>query len=365
MGQAVALQMIDAGPLIHYQHWRPLRHPWLFICLAAQSAAVIAGLRRRWPDIRTWLGRNFRWWQLGGVGVVLFLSGAALSRDKPAYVAEMLFAGLVQAVNLGGVVLAAWAVPPKSLTSLKEKFDRWLEPSSPDRFVAIGGIWVTTLAAFLSFCIYERHPHIPDEVVYLYQARYFAAGRLTLPAPEAPDAINVDLMTYESDRWYCPVPPGWPAMLAVGVLLGVPWLVNPVLAGCNVVLTYFLVREIYDRRTARLSVLLLCVSPWHIFMAMNFMTHTFTLTCALAGALGVAWARKTGKTFWGWLSGIATGMVILIRPLEGAVVAGVLGLWALGAGGRRLKSRCILAFTLGAIVVGGVVLPYNKLLTGN
>jgi hypothetical protein len=172
-------------------------------------------------------------------------------------------------------------------------------------------------------------------------------------------------MEVEKDRWYPSPPPGWPAILALGVLLGIPWLVNPVLAGFNVLLTFLLIREIYDRRTARMAVLLLCISPWHVFMAMNFMAHTFTLTCALVAAVAVVWARKTGKAWWGWVSGLATGMVSLLRPLEGFVVAGLLGLWAIGVGGRRLKVSAIGVFVLGCMVVGGAVLPYNKLLTGN
>src|SRR5690606_10366434 len=130
-------------------------------------------------------------------------------------------------------------------------------------------------------------PHVPDEVIYLYHARYFAAGMLTMPAPPVPEAFNIDLMTYEPTRWYSPVPPGWPAALSVGVLLGAPWLVNPVLNALNVLLASMLLHAVYDRRTARLAVLLLAVSPWFLFMGMNFMTHTFTLTCALAAAVAV------------------------------------------------------------------------------
>jgi 4-amino-4-deoxy-L-arabinose transferase-like glycosyltransferase len=154
-------------------------------------------------------------------------------------------------------------------------------------------------------------------------------------------------------------------MLALGVLIGAPWLVNSALAGLNILLTFAFIREIYHARAGRLAALLLCVSPWYVFMAMNFMTHTFTLTCALLAALGLAWARRTGKVTWGVVSGMAIGMVSLIRPLEGFVLAGLLGLWAIGVGGQRLKVSSIAAIVLGAAVVGGLVLPYNKFFTGS
>jgi hypothetical protein len=147
--------------------------------------------------------------------------------------------------------------------------------------------------------------------------------------------------------------------------LGAPWLVNPVLAGINVVLAYAVLRELYSRRTARLAVLLLCVSPWHLFMSMNFMTHTFTLTCALAGLLGIALARRTGKTRWAWLAGAMAGAGSLTRPLDGLIAASLMGLWAVGAGGRRLRLPAIAALIAGTALVGGLILPYNKVLTGS
>jgi hypothetical protein len=58
-------------------------------------------------------------------------------------------------------------------------------------------------------------------------------------------------------------------------------------------------------------------------------------------------------------------MVSLIRPLEGLVVAGLIWLWVIGVGGKRLKFSGIAAFALGCLIVGAAVAPYNKLLTGS
>jgi hypothetical protein len=43
--------------------------------------------------------------------------------------------------------------------------------------------WVTAVAVVLAIFSYERHPHIPDEVAYVYHARYFAEGMLSMPVP--------------------------------------------------------------------------------------------------------------------------------------------------------------------------------------
>jgi 4-amino-4-deoxy-L-arabinose transferase-like glycosyltransferase len=152
--------------------------------------------------------------------------------------------------------------------------------------------------------------------------------------------------------------------LAVGEFFGLAWLVNPILGGVNVLLAYFLVSAIYDRRIANWVVLLMAASPWALFMAMNFMTHTFTLTCALAAGLGLVQSKRTRKASWALLAGGAIGMASLIRPLDGLIVAAVVGLAALGLGGRRLTIPSLAALTLGTILVGAAVLPYNKFLTG-
>jgi 4-amino-4-deoxy-L-arabinose transferase-like glycosyltransferase len=154
-------------------------------------------------------------------------------------------------------------------------------------------------------------------------------------------------------------------VLAVGEKLGLAWLVNPVLGGLNIILIYLLLAHLYSYRLARISILLLAVSPWFVFMAMNFMTHMFTLTCALVSALGLVWVRETGKARWVLLAGIALGVMSLIRPLEALIWAMLLGFWALGIGGKRLKLTWLAAFVITTGLTASLVLPYNKLLTGS
>ncbi len=378
LGQAVSLQLIEAGNLIRYQHYKPLgrlfnqTQPLLLILLLTQTAIVVTGMLRRWSTIRAWLTQHFRIWHLASLGLLFVLSSTALSREVSVYVAEVLFATFVQAVNLGNVVLLAWAFPEDRLPLIKEKVEVFEgsenrgggKPGYWDRFVVIAAIWVATVAALLSYVVYERHPHVTDEVAYLLQARYLATGVLTLPAPSFPAAFEVYLIEVENGRWYAAPPVGWPAVLAIGVLLGVPWLVNPILAGLNVLLAYALARELYDRFVARWVLLLLCISPWHVLMAINLMTHTLTLTCGLGAALFVVWARRTDSARWMLAAGSLIGLASLVRPLEGLILAGLLGLWSIGAGGRRLKPLSLTTFILSVTVIGALAIPYNKLLTG-
>jgi hypothetical protein len=379
-GQAVALQLIEAGPFVRYQHYHPLSSLldedtfFLLVYFFLQTVVVAGGLKTRFPKILTWLGHNFRPWQLLGVGLIFIISSAAVSRSIALYVAELFFAVLVQAVNLGNIVLVAWSIPEKKLSWLKRRFENLLGPSDKrdltenggiDRYALLAAIYVTIVTTLLSIFVYERHPHIPDEVLYLFQARYFANGMLSVPPPPVPEAFSFYMIPYEAERWYSIFPPGWPAILALGVLIGMPWLINPLLSGIIIVLSYIFLQEIYSRRMARLAILMLCFSPWFVFMGMNFMAHTLALTCTLFAAVSMVRARKTGNALWGLFAGGAVGMLSLTRPLDGLVIGVLLGLWAVGASGRRLRLPAITGFVLGTLLIGALIFPYNKEVTGS
>ncbi len=364
-GQAGALALVDAGARLHYQHYLGIAgmletRRWAAALVAAQAAAVIAGLYARRGELRASLGRLRALQILAGALVMLTVS-VAVSEDRRFFAFELAFGAAVAAINLGAIALLAWSVPQEAV----ESAGRWFRRLPAGRAVLFAALGAAIAAAFLSCVSYERHPHVADEASYIIQARYLAGGAIAMPAPPVPEAFSLDLMTYEPERWYSPFPPGWPALLALGALAGAPWLVNPLLTGLNLIGAWLLLRELYGRDIALGGALLLAVSPWHLFMGMSLMAHTFTLTCALAGALGVAWARKTGRARWTWLGGAAIGVASLIRPLDGFLLAGLLGLWALGLGGSRLKPSGIAGLALAAALAGAAVLPYNRALTGS
>ncbi|HEU4630947.1 MAG TPA: hypothetical protein VFS08_14450 [Gemmatimonadaceae bacterium] len=378
VGEIARLQLVRAGNLVGYQHypapgdmWRAT--PWACIAVAVQGALAAWGLARVWPRLRAWLLPTYGRGRLAGIAALFVLSSAALSREPMAFAIELVVASLLQAIALATIVLAAAAVPAGVLGTIGARLRGLLPereadaPATLDRFAVAAAAWVALVCALLAVLAYQRHPHVPDEVSYIYQARYFAHGMLTMPAPPSRAAFDLDLMTYEPSRWYSPVPPGWPAVLALGYRLGVPWLVNPLLNGANVLLAYLLVGGVYGRRTARWSVLLLPTSPWFLFMGMNVMTHTLALFAALVAAVSVARMRRTGRLRWGVVGGTAIGLVSVIRPLEGLAVAIVLGLWTLWrrAPHRRVAIAQLSALALASMAAGAVVLPYNRAISGS
>lgn len=373
IGQAAALQAIRAGKLIHYQHYlQPgmlaAAIPWAFIIIAIQAILVGLGIARRRSQIWRWLISSFQYWQLVVICLVVLISSAALSPSIGIYLTELVFATFLILLNLANLVLAVGVLPDDALAKIRGFIEKVFDCAGPggnetaaglDRTALLGALWVMIISALLSVFVYERHPHVPDEVLYLFQARYMAQGKLTVPAAPVPGAFSFYLLPYRSDQWYSIFPPGWPALLALGVKIGFPWLVNPILAGVNILLSYELVRQLYTRRIARWTVFLLCVSPWYIFMGMNFMSHTLALSLALASAVTLIHAKEKASLWYALLSGAIVGALSLVRPYDGLIVGFLLILWALGALGKKMNYASFSIFVAGIVLISILVLPYN------
>ena len=374
LGQAAALQLMNAGSSIGFQRFLPPGElfgpeglPWLLVIGAQTTAVVVAGAAT-WGAVWSWLRRNVPAWKLGMLGAVFVGTAAVAELDLRAYGVHLLFGAFTQLVAVATIVLAARALDVETAVRLAGGVDRFLgsadtRNTDAHHFARYAAAYVFCVTALLGWFVYQWHPHVPDELVYLIHARYFADGMLAMPLPPVPEAFNLDLMTYEEARWYSPVTPGWPAVLAVGAALGVPWLVNPLLAAICVLLTHDLVRGLYDERTSRMTVVLLCASPWFLFMSMNLLTHTFTLAAALAGAVAVSRMISRGRLRWALPAGVSIGVLGLIRPLEGLTVALLFALWVMSLGARR-RVVGVALMALAAIAVGAITLPYNAYLTG-
>ena len=356
-----------------YAHYRLSLTGWrdaaAWAVILVQGLVLVSvgrpGLRRLAREVRP------RWWVVSFLAIAVILTSAAPRFPPGRFATELVVAGAIEIMAILTVLLAVTTLAPGLAEALNRAADRMLGDADervaggPDRWIMTVSTAAVIVAAVLARMAYQNHPHLPDEVVYLLHARYFARGLLTLPLPPVPAAFNIDLMQYEPTRWYSPVPPGWPALLALGVRAGAPWLVNPLLGGVSLVLAYLLLGTMYSRRTSRLAVLLLALSPWFLFMSMNLMTHSASLAFSLAAALGVARARQSGSAWPALLGGLALGVVSLIRPLEGVAVALLLGLWSLPIRGRRFRFAPSAALVVGTLATAMLVRPYNMLLTGS
>jgi hypothetical protein len=196
-----------------------------------------------------------------------------------------------------------------------------MKPLHPNRLILIIcalAFLVTAAAAYFAF---ERLPHLEDEVAYLFQAKTMALGRLTVPSPSYPDAFWTPFVLDHQGQRFGKYPPGWPGLLAGGVLAGVPWLVNPLLAALALYLVYRLGQTLYDDRVGLLAAALGLLSPLFLVLSGSYLSHLASLVWLLLFSLWFVWTAQGRSRWFAVGAGLALGMAFLTRSLTAVAYA--------------------------------------------
>lgn len=186
------------------------------------------------------------------------------------------------------------------------------------------------MSALVSRTVFERLPHLEDEVAYLYQARIYAGGNLVIDTPEPRRAFWMPFLLDQGGHRFGKYTPGWSMQLSVGTLLGQEWVINAFLAALTVALVYRLGREIFNRDVGLVAAALTTFSPMVLLLAGTLMGHTsamFAATLFLYAYWRLEHARRR-NLLWGALAGIGLGLLVANRPITGIAFAAPLILWS-------------------------------------
>ena len=143
-------------------------------------------------------------------------------------------------------------------------------------------------------------------------------------------------------------------LLALGVRLGVPWIVTPVEAVVALLAMAYTTRRLLGERDVLVVVFLLGVAPLFAFQAASFYSHTAaTMWLALAFAAVATWSVDQRSSRLA-LAGVALGCALLTRPFDGALFGGTLVLAALLGKSNGTNWRAVReAIRPAAVVVAG------------
>lgn len=234
------------------------------------------------------------------------------------------------------------------------------------------------MSALISRDVFERLPHLEDEVAYLYQAKIFARGQVVIETPQPRRAYwQPFVVDYSaSGNRFGKYTPGWPLVLAAGVALGTPWVINAFLAAMTVALVYRLGGEIFGRDAGLIAAGLTAFSPMALLLNGTLMGHTAALWFAVL-FMYAFWRmeRGTAPRRWAIIAGLALGMVVISRPLTAIAIAApfiVISGWRVLKGVRaappRLLWRPIAPYLIVALSAGLVSLAiplFNTAATGD
>jgi len=186
------------------------------------------------------------------------------------------------------------------------------------------------VSLWISQNIFETIPHVEDEFANLWQAEVMASGRIATASPPEPGSFLVPFVVdFEGSR-FGKYSPGWPAALAIGAWFGVPYWVNPLLAGIAVWLTYRLGLRLAGGLAGVLAALLTALSPMMLMLSGSLMPHMLSVVLTLAWML--AWfdlfvspvsgaATRVPRWMLIVTAGVSMGLLVLTRPLTALAVA--------------------------------------------
>lgn len=292
------------------------------------------------------------------------ISSPFLPSQWPPFLAELLYmltraAALALALPLLLLPLTA-IIPGRSFQGDKTGVLRALP------LAMAGG--ALALALYSGVVLFDRAPHILDAVSYYFQGKVLASGALAAPAPPDAGAFPTPFTVVHDGRWFSQYPPGVPALLGLGFLAGVPWLVEPILAAGSVLLVYLVGRRQYGRPVALLAALLMATSPFLGLLAGSYMSHVPTMFFASLFLYSATRYLQRPATRWAAAASIAMGATFLCRESVALLWSLPMGLFLLAGVWRKrgLRWRRDLAVSIGCFSLFGVAyLLYNWGLTGS
>lgn len=237
----------------------------------------------------------------------------------------------------------------------------------PAYFIILAFVIPFAITNLLSYFVFWHMPHVQDNIDQVFHAKIFLTGHLTAPSHPYKEFFDFTHMI-NNGKWYSEYPPGHTVMLMIGLLAGMPWVINPLLGSFSIVLFYLIGREAYDEKTGRVAALLGMLSPFVMFMSAEFFSHATTLFFLSLFAL---FFIKTIKGKFALhpplIAGLSLGVCLNARPLTAIGVAIPYMIYAcywLIKHPKLYLTRFIL-MTAGFSLLVGVLLGFNYLTNGN
>ncbi|HEU5182767.1 MAG TPA: hypothetical protein VFW45_18410 [Candidatus Polarisedimenticolia bacterium] len=243
--------------------------------------------------------------------------------------------GLADISLVAGLFLLFLAVLPTLLAAEPRKVEgalqRFLESARriwrsmrPARRRLLLAALVFATAVILGQVVLQDFPNSSDESSYLTQARIFADGRLWVPAPPHPEFFRARsfVMDVEHGRFFAKAFPGWSALLAIFVKLGVPQILNPLLAALTVALFGWLAARLLGPRSEALALSLLAAAPFFLFNAASYFNHPLTLLLVTAFLAAVWRVEETGSARWTAAASAAAAAALTVRPASALLLTG-------------------------------------------
>ena len=211
--------------------------------------------------------------------------------------------------------------------------------NKPILIISILGVILSIILSgiYLNFSYFE-----PDTASYLFQAKLFAQGKISIPTPiQTSDGTPVQdpngkpmpeyglspspHINMLNGKWYSKYPFGNALMLMFGVFFNAPWLIPALATGGAIFLLFLLIKDTYGKPIALIAAVIALISPATAGMGSTWFSEPvsrFYLTLFLFTLVRILNGKR--HVIYPILSGVALGYAFNTRPLS-AIVFGVVG----------------------------------------
>jgi Dolichyl-phosphate-mannose-protein mannosyltransferase len=291
-------------------------------------------------------------------GFSLDLGSLGFPRDRyQAFLLVWFFFGAA-AITLLALGLARWAAATRSAG-----------PRLSDRvWVVAAAVLGLSIPLLIRAFLLEGAALTDDEAAYQFMAKLLASGRVRMVSHPMAEHFSAAFMVNDG-HVLAMYPLGWPALLAVGELIGAPGLINPICSGLTAVAIFLIARRLTSPAGARVATVLYLTSPMAMACSATLLSNT---SCVMALAWMIYFLLRCLDKDAGPRHHAAVafffGLAFFIRMQDGLGIGLPLLIGWIGVVITRRRQRTLhtlAAFALPAVVLGGLFLAANEVQNGS
>lgn len=221
------------------------------------------------------------------------------------------------------------------------------------------------ISLVINYSFFQQIAHIQDSINYLTIAQNLAKGQLHAQMPEQYEFFWFLYMIPDGEIYYSLFLPGFSIFLLPFVILGVPFLANPLLTAFNVWICGKIAKRLFNEDVAFVTMFFLVLSSFILVMGGTSMGHPFCAAMTLGAVY--TYIRSIDSDEWRYpmMTGAAIGWMTLIRPQNSVFIAVPLAFHAL----LRIREKGTISKGLAVIASFipfiALLLVYNWIYTGH
>lgn len=204
---------------------------------------------------------------------------------------------------------------------------------------------LSAAAATLSWGYFNYYlggaPRIIDATAYLLEARTFSQGSFSFEVPSPTASFRGRFLIHtatDPNRLAAIFPPGYPALLSLGVALRSPFVIGPLLAAGLVVSTYLLTFAVTRRKgdalvAAGFSTICACLR----YHTAETMSHGFSALLTTLALFATVESMRSRAVHHQVILGLSLGLLCATRQLNGVVMTVTTVTWLLVMKGHTLR----------------------------